>query len=479
MTPVSRSLSTLIVTVLMLCCTSASLAQHQEIGEKPSIWKDRERAEDSTSLLTAFRRGSMSGHFRYFMMATDNRKGLSDHHANALGGGIRFITGIYKRFQLGLSGYFVYNIGSSDLSRPDPVTGQYSRYEIGLFDVQDPGNRRDIDRLEELFLKFHGKKVTFTLGKQLLNTPFINLQDGRMRPTEVNALWAESKQNPVWKWQAGYIHGISPRSTTRWFRIEESIGIYPGGVNPDGSKSGYPGEVKSRGVLLGGVTRSLGRDLKLQLWNQFADNLFNTVMLQADLERPLAENNRLIAGAQIIRQDVVGNGGNPVPAKTYFPNKGKAMTFGFRAGWKNKSLETSVNYNRITAQGRYLMPREWGRDPFFTFLPRERNEGLGDVHAIVVKVTWKEPVHRITASISGGHIRTPAPDAFRLNKYGMPSYDQLNLEIRYPFKGKLTGLETQVLYVRKGLSGKQVPAEKYVINRVEMSNFNLLLNYQF
>jgi hypothetical protein len=30
------------------------------------------------------------------------------------------------------------------------------------------------------------------------------------------------------------------------------------------------------------------------------------------------------------------------------------------------------------------MPREWGRDPFY-FMPRERNEGYGDVNAIMTK----------------------------------------------------------------------------------------------
>ena len=31
------------------------------------------------------------------------------------------------------------------------------------------------------------------------------------------------------------------------------------------------------------------------------------------------------------------------------------------------------------------MPREWGKEPFYTFLPRERNEGLGNIHAFTVK----------------------------------------------------------------------------------------------
>ena len=66
-----------------------------------------------------------------------------------------------------------------------------NRYEIGLFDIEDPSNKKDIDRLEELYLKYNFKNATITVGKQLINTPFINLQDGRMRPTVVEGVWTE------------------------------------------------------------------------------------------------------------------------------------------------------------------------------------------------------------------------------------------------------------------------------------------------
>ena len=165
-------------------------AQHQELGEKPSIWQEKSKQKsDSTSLLHAFRNGTMHGHLRYFFMATDNTKTLSDYYANAVGGGIKFETAKVKGFQLGMSGFFTFNIGSSPLGDPDPETGAANRYEIGLFDQQDPYNTSDIDRLEELFIKYNFKKGTVTLGKQLINTPFINLQDGRMRPTAVSGIW--------------------------------------------------------------------------------------------------------------------------------------------------------------------------------------------------------------------------------------------------------------------------------------------------
>ena len=103
----------------------------------------------------------------------------------------------------------------------------------------------------------------------------------------------------------------------------------------------------------------------------------------------MPDGSSILAGIQAIRQDALHNGGHEDPAKTYVRRGDKAFTFGAMAGWKNERWETSLNYNRITAMGRYLMPREWGRDPFYTFLPRERNEGLGDVHAVVAKVHYK------------------------------------------------------------------------------------------
>jgi hypothetical protein len=383
-------------------------AQHQEINEKPALWKEKEKeAADSTSLLSAFRRGHASGHFRYYFMATNNANGLTDYHAHAAGGGIKFETARFKNFQLGVSGFFVFNIGSSDLSKPDPETNAINRYEIGLFDIEDPSNKSDIDRLEELYIKYHFRKSTITFGKQLLNTPFINLQDGRMRPTEAEGLWAEINAIKKTKLELGYIYGISPRSTVKWYKAAESVGIYPVGVNENGGKSGYAGNLKSNGILLTGITHQLNKNLKMQLWDLYADNIFNSAMLQVDYQYPLPGKSYLLAAAQVIRQDAVNDGGNEDAAKTYFEKGGKSWVLGGRAGWKNEQWEMTLNYTRITAHGRYLMPREWGRDPFFTFLPRERNEGFGDVHAIMGKINYKIPSIKLAASAAFGHYDVP------------------------------------------------------------------------
>jgi len=468
-----------IILLLLALFSSSSLAQHQEVTETPRIWKSKEADSDSTSILSAFRKGTFSGHFRYYFMATNNHPGLTDYHANAVGGGIKFESGKFKNFQIGVSGFFVFNIGSSNLAVPDTKTGQMNRYEIGLFDIEDPLNKKDIDRLEELYIKYSFRKNQIIAGKQLINTPFINLQDGRMRPTEAEGIWADIRSIKKIKLQGGFLYNISPRSTVKWYRVDESIGIYPSGVTVNGTKSTYAGNLHSKGILLAGITWQANSKLSISGWNQFTENIFNSALLQADYNHPLKNKSVLFASAQLIRQDAVGNGGNNDPAKAYILPNAKAMTMGARIGWKNEQWETSLNYNRITAHGRYLMPREWGRDPFFTFLPRERNEGFGDATAIMLKTGYKIPKARLSSSISMGYYHLPEVSNYRLNKYGLPSYHQLNIDTRYQFKGLLKGLETQLLFVYKGKSGNSYGNDKYVINKVDMSLWNILFNYQF
>lgn len=466
------------LTLFLMLLGSSVSAQHQDLGEKPGIWKEKEKQDtDSTSLLHAFKQGTMNGHLRYFFMATENAAGLSDYHAHAAGGGIKFETARFKGFQLGISGFFTYNIGSSDLSVPDPKTGQFNRYEIGLFDIENPNNKADIDRLEELFLKYNFGTSQVVLGKQLINTPFINLQDGRMRPTEVSGLWTEINTNNT-KIEGGLLNKISPRGTVKWFDVAESIGVYAQGLNTDGSRSDYAGNTATKGVALVGITHKAGKQVSLQLWNILTENIFNATLLQADLKHPLSGGGNLTAGMQFITQTRIGNGGNADPAKRYMQQKG-ATTFGGMVGWENKHWKTSFNYNRITAQGRYTMPREWGRDPFYTFISRERNEGFGDVNAYAIRLGYSVPGTTLKLNTAFGYVDLPEVTNYSMNKMGMPSYTQTAVDMRYDFKGFFTGLGLQVLYIYKAKAGDRLLNDRYIINKVNMGLWNVVMNYNF
>lgn len=469
-----------LVTFLVLLAGYAVPAQHHEISEKPEMYKGKQvQVVDTTSLLSAFKRGHFNGHFRYFFMVTDNKAGLTDYYANAAGGGIRYQTARFHGFEFAVSGFYTFNIGSSDLSKADTVTGQFNRYEAALFDVNDPANRHNIDRLEEFYLKYQYKDASITFGRQLLNTPFINLQDGRMRPTGVEGIWLEFNDNKKLKAEGGLLYALSPRGTTKWYNIGGSIGVYSSGVNTDGTKSQYYNNINSSFVALFGINTKISNSLRLQGWNVFTDNVFNTAMLQADLQYPQKNNSSVYAAIQFIRQDAVNHGGNSDAAKTYFEKGGKSISFGAKAGWKNKTWEAAINYNRITAHGRYLIPREWGREPFFTFLPRERNEGFGDVHALMAKINYYITAAEIKISLAAGYYKLPDVKDYRLNKYGLPSYTQVNADVRYSFRGFLKGMDAQLLVVGKLKNGQTYHNPKFEFNKVNMILYNFVLNYHF
>jgi hypothetical protein len=438
-----------------------------------------EAIHSAANLLEAFRHGTFGGSFRIYFMATDNAGDLSDYYALAAGGGLHFRSSPFHGFSFGIGGLFNYNLGSSDLSAKDPRTGALDRYEIGLFDVKDPKNRRDLDRMEEFWLRYQWKKSQITLGQQSVQTPLVNYQDGRMRPTAETGLWVEENDLKNTKIEGGWLWKISPRSTVEWFTVGESIGLYPKGLNPDGTGSGYPENLKSAGIGLLGITRQVGRHTRVQVWNQYVENIFNTVFVQADYARPLTNEHTLLLGFQAIHQDALAQGGNEDASKTYFQKGAQSNVIGMQAGWQRRGWQALAAYTRVTADGRFLSPREWGREPFYTFMSRERVEGSGDSHSLTGRVNWQTKHKKLRIEAAYGHFYLPDVTRFALNKYAFPAFRQFDFDVRYAFGGMFEGLRAQFIYVWKGRIGEVYGNDKLVINRVNMSHFNFILNYVY
>ncbi len=451
---------------------------------------DSNSHKSSPNLQSFLRNGRFFGHARFFSMLTDNSAGLTDYHANAVGVGIGYETGPWKGIQLGISGYAIYHLSSSNLSDIDPLSNQPNRYELGLFDVENPVNKNELDRLEDLYLKYSKNRLSMKLGKQHIRSPFINPQDGRMRPTLVEGLLMDYRFKSKVLLNVGLIHRISPRSTVHWHGIGESMGLYGVGVNPDGTKSNYKGNMPKSGIAFLGLERGWKQG-KLKLWDQWVADIFETRLVQWDGKYWMGEAGQkgvegskgasLVYGFQWIHQRSLLNGGNEVPSKTYFSAGGKSDVFGARLGVEGLGRwKFLLNYTRITAKGRYLMPREWGRDPFYTFMPRERNEGYGDVHAATAVLSWQcTKVKGLAADISYGRFYLPDVRDYSLNKYGFPAYQQCNVDVRYAFDGFFQGLDLQFLAVFKDAIKTTYDLPKYEINKVNLAHFNLILNYHF
>jgi len=418
-------------------------------------------------------------HSRTFFMSTLNEGELKDDFALAQGTGIGMVTPPLRGFQFGFSGYFIFNLASSRIWIPDPLTNAPNRYEAGQFDVRNLRNRFDMDRLEELFVHYSFRGSSIRLGRMDLRTPFMNPQDGRMRPTLEEALWLRIASDRKLSFQGGFVHRVSPRSTLDWSLTGESVGIYASGLNPDGSKSGYPGNVHSRGFFMGNLTWKPLKNTSIDLWDGYFENVFNTAMVEIKNSIPLPNaSTKLQQGLMVIYQNTIGQGGNSLPELAYAEKGGEATVVSGRLGVKTKRNLIQANYTRIGSNSRYLMPREWGRDPFYTFMNRERNEGFGDVHAAMISDTFTGKNEKWELTLAYGYYRLPEVTNFQLNKYGMPSYHQVNFLSSYSFGGFWKGMTLRTLIATKFRDNGMPTDAKYTYNKVNMVNFNLMVDFR-
>jgi hypothetical protein len=139
----------------------------------------------------------------------------------------------------------------------------------------------------------------------------------------------------------------------------------------------------------------------------------------------------------------------------------------------------SLNYTRIGANNRFLSPREWGKEPFYTFIPRERTEGVGDSHAFVVRGSKEFLKKRLLTELAAGYVDVPDIGNYKLNKYGTLSYDHIYARAFYTFDKTLKGFTADMIYVYKKKEGDDHGNARNVINRVNMSLFNFIVNYRF
>lgn len=441
--------------------------------------KDVVKTDTSIIAYKLIKNGRIFGRARNYLSATVNQGELTDYFAWAAGAGIGYESPVFFRhFSMGISGFTQFNLWASDMLKPDPTTRQVNRYEVGLFNIEDPNSGKDQTRLEELYFRFRaGRKLNITAGRQYPSSPFLNVQDGRMQPTLIEAVVTDWKPTQNLAVHAEYIGKISPRSTIKWFSVGNSMGVYPMGVNPDGSVSAYKNNITTYGIGVLGLTFTRN-NWQIQLWNTYLDQVLNTAFAQFEWRSVPQAGFNWFAGAQAVFQHTLANGGNPDPAKTYALPGAGAQVYSGRFGRQAKSFSWFVNLTRITDRGRFLMPREWGKEPFYTFMPRERNDGFGDLSAISIN-TALQLRPDLNLEISGGYYQLPDVKNYNLNKYGMPSYTQLNLSVTHKFGQNLRGLSTRLLLVRKDATGETYQNMKFIFNKVNMIHLNLITNYQF
>lgn len=476
---------------------------------------------------------------RYFFMNTNNYAiASSDFYANGLNNSLSYRSAnllyLLNKLKenpppfasLTFAGEYSHlsNLGSSDLS-------SNNRYEIGLFDIKQP-NLKVMGQFTELNLSGRFKKINFVVGRFYPQSFFINAQDGRLRPTCVQGLSFYFHQ-PFhrfcpWIYSVDFnvANKILVRGSNDWHSINESIGIYPMGVSENGKSSNYATAVNSNNLLffpkislskisersekntLGLLYIPSDRDsinrtaIDLNYSLVYSNSLFLTQMFEihGSIETILRINQKsgaivpmneksksLDYGFMVIRQNSLSQNSDT----NYIPQNSKSSTFSgflnFKINKFNWYQSFKIAGTIITNEGRYLMPREWGRDPFYTFMARERNEGLGGVNALTLEYSLGKKfkkrlffINSVVLNLGYGNYHLPDVKNVALNKYGMPSYQQLNTRLSISLQtSKSHDLQLQFWYIQKFNEGNTYNQVKYELNKVNMSQVNIVVNYSY
>ncbi|EKB51129.1 hypothetical protein [Cecembia lonarensis] len=414
---------------------------------------------------------------RSFWMSTSYWEDFKGDFALGQSAYLQLKTQSYKGFSA-IGRYTVFgNAWSSDLLARDPITQNFNRYEVGLFDVLNPDDRF-FGKLEEFQLRYQSEKFEAAIGRMDINTPFINPQDGRLSPTFVEGIRINFKPDPKNSFSADIIGRMSPRSTSGWFDIGETIGIYPVGQSEMGMPSKYQGNTASDFFTVLDWQHHFDKGVQLQVNHTYVDNISSTYLTQAVKDWNISNsNNKLLTGLQLTFQHGIGEGGNPEPERRFKNPDDANVVISGRLGIKNPRSLLFFNYTRIDGSGRFLNPREWGRDPFFTFIPRERNEGYNQVNAFTTYYQRNLPEKGLQFYGFAGLHFLPDPANAELNKYAFPSYAQANLGSRYS-PGWANGLDLHFILMSKInlKSGEMRP--QWIYNKVNMIHVNLMVNYK-
>lgn len=421
-------------------------------------------------------KGSFEFHARSFFMHTDNKGDLLNYNALAAGAGIGYFSPSWKGFHIGFSGFFVFQLTEHNIYREDPQTGSVNRYELLLFDMNDFNNRGDLDRLEELYIDYEYKNLNITLGRQIFNSPFLNEQDNRMRANLFSGLSARYKTGN-WKFTGAFFDRVTIRGTVEWYTMEESYGVYPFGRNPFGTPSRYKENVETLGIGVGGV--HFKNDKRhFQLWNYYNENVFNMAFGQHE-EVFTTKFIDVLAGVQGFYQSALNNGGNENPEMAYILPDESTFGAGAQLGLQTHVHTLTANYLQISKQGRFLFPREWGREQFFASLPRERFEGSGGVTSLTMKYEIEPTKTNWKLELGASKVDHAELTDYENNKYGIPSYYHFMAGAEYEFKGYFEGLDLRFFAVHKKAQNANTVADDFRINRVDLWNFNVIVDYRF
>lgn len=442
-----------------------------------SVSYGQSTSSDSTQSLTRFlKKGELSFHSKTSLMSTLNEERGNDFFTAGTTAGVSYTTPSIHGFQIKAGGYLSFRLAEYNLV--DSETGKWTknRYEKALYDINNPNNKYNLGVLDEVYLSYSHKKLSFKLGRQTYETPLLNKNYNRLRPNIFQGLSAKYQGESL-TFSGAWFISEAIRGTMNTYTVANSYGVYGQGINPNGLRNNYYGNISSLGTGVFGVQYTT-KNWKTQVWNYLGENVFNTTFVQSDYTLK-SNKTEYLFGVQGFYQTALNQGGNADPALSYMVKGEQTYAIGGKFGVKFiQQHELSFNYLGIADKGRFLFPKEWGREQFYASQTTELFEGYGGVNAYVLRYNFTSLNKRHSSIVSAGIIDQPSIDNFRLNKYALDNYYHFLVEHKYHFGNYLKGLSLRFIatYKKEMFEGTMTPTQK--INKADMFSFNLLIDYK-
>ncbi|NVJ84749.1 MAG: hypothetical protein HWE15_00480 [Algoriphagus sp.] len=414
-------------------------------------------------------------HWRTFWMSTSYPEDFRDDYALGTSVAVGFRAKVHQKWTVQASYRGFANVFSSDIWELEPYSKRENRYETGLFNFLEPG-QQVFGSLEILNLSYQTKSWKVAVGRMPINTAWINPADGRLAPTLMEGATVSYSPSKSWKFSGWYINRFRVRGTNQFLNIGESIGVYGVGRDETGATSAYQGNTHSNFVSV--VQAEFFKEGHHYTFSHtLADNLFSTFWGDWNYKFPKKEGGlSWILGVQAGYQHGIGDGGNPESTFRYKNPNDQNWVISLSGGLEYGKGKTVLGFTQLGGQGRWLSPREWGKDAWFTFVPRERNEGMGQLTALTLLSEYNLGNQWNVYGHFGFHWLPDFADA-AANKYAFPSYRQVNLGVKFKPE-KMPKADFHLLVMNKEALGSPTlsPAQRY--NKVEMIHVNFIVNFR-
>lgn len=349
----------------------------------------------------AFKEGTLRGEFRnyYFVRDYDRR---NDREDIASGGMLYYNTAPLHGINAGIAFYTGQEMGLSDSDKD----------VYGLLARDADGNHDSFSVLGEAYVQGQFGNTTIKLGRQELETPFVNTDDNRLTPQSTESYVLINKDIPGLEIYSAYVKKMRGKADTEFISMTEYAGIVP----------------RDEPVILGGLSYEGVDNLKLQLWDFYAGEFFNEVYLRADYRQSISKNFSAFGAAQYLSQDDAGDalGGS---LDTY--------TYGIELGIEGYGFAFSMGYADVGDQ-EVLIP--WGHDMIVSIQLNDcvRAEERG-VLATAKYDFGKININGLVAKVK--YIDFDTPDS-GIN--ASPDKTELDFDIKYSFGGFLEGLSLRL-----------------------------------